>query len=195
MVACLSSQPGLSDLSTMFPPPSGNDETMMMMVMGCRDDYYEVVHVARWKVKTKKGGPWTNANLGPIRWHADLGRPSDFTLHAAGSTESSTDNTILGGRVHVYAGASMPEVTLKYTDTILLFFTPKFGPGVTHGARLTRVVSLRVGATPHQWPEISSDTERLPKQEITSTVFLYSHLFDINLIISCLEYTAASTTT
>nr|GEY91102.1 hypothetical protein [Tanacetum cinerariifolium] len=49
----------------------------------------EVVHVARWKVKTKKGGPWAIANLGPIRWHTDLGRPSDFTLHAAGSTKGT----------------------------------------------------------------------------------------------------------
>nr|GEU36173.1 hypothetical protein [Tanacetum cinerariifolium] len=52
-----------------------------------------------------KRGPCANANLGPIRWHADLGRPSDFTLHAAGSTESSTDNTIMGRHVRVYAGA------------------------------------------------------------------------------------------
>nr|GEW49409.1 hypothetical protein [Tanacetum cinerariifolium] len=54
----------------------------------------------------QKKGPWANANLGPIRWHADLGCPADFTLHAAGSTKSSTDNTILGGHVRVYAGAA-----------------------------------------------------------------------------------------
>nr|GEX13121.1 uncharacterized mitochondrial protein AtMg00810-like [Tanacetum cinerariifolium] len=40
-----------------------------------------------------------------------------------------------------------------------LILTPEFGPEVTPGARLTRVVPLCVGATPHQWLEISSAPE------------------------------------
>nr|GEZ47855.1 hypothetical protein [Tanacetum cinerariifolium] len=50
-----------------------------------------------------------------------------------------------------------------------LILTSEFGPRVTPEARLTRVVPLCVGATPHQWPEISSDIERSPEQEIAST--------------------------
>nr|GEV71751.1 reverse transcriptase domain-containing protein [Tanacetum cinerariifolium] len=41
-----------------------------------------------------------------------------------------------------------------------LILTPEFGLGVTPRARLTRVVPLCVGTTPHQQLEISSDTER-----------------------------------
>nr|GEY66245.1 hypothetical protein [Tanacetum cinerariifolium] len=47
-----------------------------------------------------------------------------------------------------------------------LILTLEFGHGVTPGARLTRVLPLRVGATPHQWPEISSDTERPLRADI-----------------------------
>nr|GEV78401.1 putative polyprotein [Tanacetum cinerariifolium] len=43
----------------------------------------------------------------------------------------------------------------------LLILTLEFGPEVTPEARLTRVVSLCVDATPYQWPEISSDTGRM----------------------------------
>nr|GEX70027.1 reverse transcriptase domain-containing protein [Tanacetum cinerariifolium] len=43
-----------------------------------------------------------------------------------------------------------------------LILTTEFDHGVTPGARLTRVVPLCVGATPHQWPGVSSDTGRSP---------------------------------
>nr|GEW23445.1 hypothetical protein [Tanacetum cinerariifolium] len=46
-----------------------------------------------------------------------------------------------------------------------LILTPEFGPGVTPGARLTRVVPLCVGAIPHQWPR----SPRTPEHEIAST--------------------------
>nr|GEW01138.1 reverse transcriptase domain-containing protein [Tanacetum cinerariifolium] len=39
-----------------------------------------------------------------------------------------------------------------------LILTLEFGPGVTPGDRLTRVVPFFVGATAHQWPKISSNT-------------------------------------
>nr|GEV82624.1 hypothetical protein [Tanacetum cinerariifolium] len=46
-------------------------------------------------------------------------------------------------------------------DNHHLILMPEFSPRVTPEARLTRVVPLCVGATPHQWPKISSDTGRL----------------------------------
>nr|GEV71451.1 reverse transcriptase domain-containing protein [Tanacetum cinerariifolium] len=64
-----------------------------------------------------------------------------------------------------------------------LILTLEFGPGVTPGERLTRVVPLCVGATPHQWPEISSDTGRLPKQETASTNWRHPHISSLKALV------------
>nr|GEW13436.1 hypothetical protein [Tanacetum cinerariifolium] len=69
--------------------------------------------------------------------------------------------------------ASVPRRTFSSDKSLgkdhPLILMPEFSPRVTPETRLTRVIPLCVGATPHQWPKISSDTGRSREQEIAST--------------------------